>query len=625
MSKESIRDWSPLAAAAVNRSIAASARAIGMPLSKRLEKSFLSSIKRQGFESKAEHDSVKCQNFGRTWAPSLKFLTAVCRFSTANIGSRLEAWDWFTTCTSLAVISTSPNAAGYAALSGLPSLLSSSLDYTFPVLSQDTEQGENFRADFRQMMSSYASSEDSSEDQLTGQASQSQDETSDPQSTFTESTIDTEPSTAGTTSISTTSRQPGADESSQSDRTSSIQGGTSLSAIQILLKGGSLAQVLSFSMAAKGSPDGVSAAAENTNPSAVAKGSQQPLLTPAPTTGEALSGVGLPLKCKAGATKTSERRVAQQDTASSGVNLALADPPNSSSLTLGEEASGQTGTTPTSGNAVLNVAATAIGQTPEALQARMFNWNANSVQPEANNFAFAVRLTGGGAQSAHGHPEAIQESGTGSSIDDLQSGIAAVAAAGQSSDKSAGEGAGSHTGEQGEPPIVAADLLPGESVSAQITTGSSSESVSDSVPASAIPPDSETPANTEPVRNVHLQLTGDNNQRVDIRMVEVAGEMRVSVRAGDTRLAETLQDHIPDLAKGLNQQSLRADIWTPRTESTSPANSSNLAGQNSFRGNDNSNQGGQQRQGNNRQQQNQPEWVDELENYSSLNTILRSN
>ena len=128
----------------------------------------------------------------------------------------------------------------------------------------------------------------------------------------------------------------------------------------------------------------------------------------------------------------------------------------------------------------------------------------------------------------------------------------------------------------------------------------------------------------EPVRNVHLQLSGENNQRVDIRLTDVGGEMRVSVRAGDTKLAQTLQDHIPELANRLDQQRFRAEIWSPRTQSASQSDASNLGRESSSRGNDSPGQNNQGRQQNGRQK-NQPDWLDEFEGYSSRNQKARSN
>jgi hypothetical protein len=103
--------------------------------------------------------------------------------------------------------------------------------------------------------------------------------------------------------------------------------------------------------------------------------------------------------------------------------------------------------------------------------------------------------------------------------------------------------------------------------------------------------------------------------------------MRVSVKAGDARLAQTLQEHIPDLTNRLDQQRFRAEVWTPRTESAakSQESSNNNNGQNSQKGSESWNQNGSGRQQNpNGRQQNQPDWLDELDGIPSSNSTLRS-
>ncbi len=49
----------------------------------------------------------------------------------------------------------------------------------------------------------------------------------------------------------------------------------------------------------------------------------------------------------------------------------------------------------------------------------------------------------------------------------------------------------------------------------------------------------------EAVRNVRLQLEGDNNQRIDIRLTDQGGAVYVSVRSADANLTQALQDHMP--------------------------------------------------------------------------------
>jgi hypothetical protein len=69
------------------------------------------------------------------------------------------------------------------------------------------------------------------------------------------------------------------------------------------------------------------------------------------------------------------------------------------------------------------------------------------------------------------------------------------------------------------------------------------------------------PTAVEPAaRDIRLELSG-TGQRVEVRLEERAGEVRVSVRTPDGALADTLRDHLPTLSARLEQSGFRADQW----------------------------------------------------------------
>jgi hypothetical protein len=69
------------------------------------------------------------------------------------------------------------------------------------------------------------------------------------------------------------------------------------------------------------------------------------------------------------------------------------------------------------------------------------------------------------------------------------------------------------------------------------------------------------PASAEPAaREIRLEL-GGAGQRVEVRLAERAGEVRVSVRTPDGALADSLRDHLPNLSTRLEQSGFRADQW----------------------------------------------------------------
>jgi len=119
-------------------------------------------------------------------------------------------------------------------------------------------------------------------------------------------------------------------------------------------------------------------------------------------------------------------------------------------------------------------------------------------------------------------------------------------------------------------------------------------------------------ANHAQVRDVRMQLTGSENQRVDVRVLDRGGELRVSVRADDPSLVRSLQDNMADLSTRLDQAHFRPEIWAPRTEAVSRSDSSSTNGRTLSNGNESSGRDGQGRQQNGRQNQ-QPAWMDDFE------------
>jgi hypothetical protein len=81
-------------------------------------------------------------------------------------------------------------------------------------------------------------------------------------------------------------------------------------------------------------------------------------------------------------------------------------------------------------------------------------------------------------------------------------------------------------------------------------------------PAEAVhAPAVDRPTTAEPAaRDIRLELQG-TGQRVEVRLEERAGEVRVSVRTPDGALADTLRDHLPALSARLEQSGFRADQW----------------------------------------------------------------
>jgi hypothetical protein len=111
---------------------------------------------------------------------------------------------------------------------------------------------------------------------------------------------------------------------------------------------------------------------------------------------------------------------------------------------------------------------------------------------------------------------------------------------------------------------------------------------------------------------------------VELRVVERTGDVRVSVRTGDSRLNTSLREDLPQLVSQLSERGYRAETWHPaavqgaadgrglRAENPEPARDGGTFGGHTGRGG--SDTAGRDGNGGRRQQeQDQPEWLDALE------------
>ena len=112
----------------------------------------------------------------------------------------------------------------------------------------------------------------------------------------------------------------------------------------------------------------------------------------------------------------------------------------------------------------------------------------------------------------------------------------------------------------------------------------------------------------EAVKNMRLQIEGENNQRIDVRLTDQGGALKVSVRSADPNLTQALQDHMPDLTNRLQQQHFRTEVWMPRSSESSDSGSSNARQFHSQGDTSGQDQSGRRQNG---RQNNQPDWLEE--------------
>lgn len=65
-----------------------------------------------------------------------------------------------------------------------------------------------------------------------------------------------------------------------------------------------------------------------------------------------------------------------------------------------------------------------------------------------------------------------------------------------------------------------------------------------------------------PAREIRLELL-QGEERVELKLTDKAGELRVAVRTADNHLAERLRADLPALSSRLEQSGLRAETWQP--------------------------------------------------------------
>ena len=122
---------------------------------------------------------------------------------------------------------------------------------------------------------------------------------------------------------------------------------------------------------------------------------------------------------------------------------------------------------------------------------------------------------------------------------------------------------------------------------------------------------------SEPLKQISLQVGDARQDRVEVRVVERAGELQVAVRAASPELTQGLRQGLSDLVGRLDQSGFHAEGWRPGATAGAvqgPAETrqeSTQAQRDSSQGQPGSSQQG--RQQGNPNQSHRPQWVEELE------------
>ena len=74
-------------------------------------------------------------------------------------------------------------------------------------------------------------------------------------------------------------------------------------------------------------------------------------------------------------------------------------------------------------------------------------------------------------------------------------------------------------------------------------------------------------ASTSPLRDMKFEVTGGES-RVEVRLSERGGEVKMTVRTPDANLASTLRENLPALSNRLAESGFKSEAWHPAASST---------------------------------------------------------
>jgi hypothetical protein len=169
------------------------------------------------------------------------------------------------------------------------------------------------------------------------------------------------------------------------------------------------------------------------------------------------------------------------------------------------------------------------------------------------------------------------------------------------------------------PPSAANTAAVPEAVSAYSAAQPSGKpaAIQSSAPTTEITEPHHTPSQPQ---SLDFRVAGTDNRDVTVRVSQRAGDVQMTVRTGDSDLAQSLRQHLPELSDRLAQTGVQADIWRPSAAAGSGANNNADPGHQddpqAYEGGAGENAAGQ-RQGNEQQQN---AWMNDLFNAEKFST-----
>jgi hypothetical protein len=228
-------------------------------------------------------------------------------------------------------------------------------------------------------------------------------------------------------------------------------------------------------------------------------------------------------------------------------------------------------------------------------------------QPGSPDLAFAAR---------------IKPSDAGSATRSEQAGAAPPAASTKKQPADAGsQDSGAQTGRDASPNLAqdaaaayakngdAAPIAPPQVRSAPVAQAEAPAQIAEPAPKPAAP-----------VNEIVMRISQPGAQNVDVQVSQRAGEVHVAVRTSDSDLAHGLRQGLPELTGRLETSGYRAETWRPAVVMAAPPQATSETRDPAARGGGGSENGQSQSGGSkqesgrrNQNQQDQPRWVQDLE------------
>ena len=137
------------------------------------------------------------------------------------------------------------------------------------------------------------------------------------------------------------------------------------------------------------------------------------------------------------------------------------------------------------------------------------------------------------------------------------------------------------------------------------------------VPEAAVPAERATAVKSTPASEISLSVPGRNQDGVQVRVVERAGEVHVTVRTPDGELARDLRQDLSQLVARLEQKGYQAETWRPSghadTLSQARQPQRGAASENPSGNSGGAEEHGGGRRGSSQQQKGRPRWLQEME------------